>query len=91
MLCTIQYFLHLYLLQIHLDIQITKRIATNIFSRFFVGRGGKKNQNTTLTHSSSQVDKDRGEFQANKHYFQTEDKNQFSPQLQSSGLDNHAW
>lgn len=44
-----------------------------------------------LTHSFSQVDKDKEEFQANKHCCQTEDKIQFSPQLQSSDWDNHAW
>lgn len=42
-----------------------------------------------LTHSFSQADKDREEFQANKHYCQTGDKTQFFPQLQSSDLDNH--
>lgn len=43
-----------------------------------------------LTHSFSQADKDKEEFQANKHCCQTEDKIQFSLQLQSSDWDSRA-
>lgn len=55
-----------------------EKIHTNILSLLFYMVEKK------LTHSFSQVDKDKVVFQANKHCCQTEDKIQFSPQLQSS-------
>lgn len=57
----------------------TRAISILILLLYMVER-----KRTPLTRSFSQVDKDTEESQANKHCCRTEDKTQFSPQLQSN-------